>query len=70
MRYSPLPGKDGSWSGKTTTLQSDDNGDDYGNYSGGGASDSKHGDDWIDGDGDQHLDCVKSHAFVIGFCGR
>ena len=39
---------------------------DYVNYYGGGASDRDHG----DVDGHQHLDCVKSHAFVIGFSGR
>ena len=37
-----------------------------GNY--GGASDSDA--NCIDGDGHQHLDCVKSHALVIGFSGR
>ena len=36
----------------------------------GGGGDSDDGVDYIDSDGHQNLDCVKSHALVIGFSGR
>ena len=71
VHHSPLPRKDSPWSDKTTTLQSDDDdedGDD-GNDSA-VVGDSDGGGDSIDDDGHQHLDCVKSHALVIGFSVR